>query len=301
MKKILLLFIISVLSVAFAENTNILKSDYEKDADLIIENSDNWEPYMQYVEHKIKSSWTSPVEKVSKQIVTKITIAKNGELLDIKIIKSSDNKHVDESAISAIRKSAPFKPLPKKYKGDSIPIEFTFDYKTMNDTTVYNSSDNQLYSSENKKLSLKNNRDIYIEQVNYDKSQQEKTNSTINWHPYMQKLDKTIKRNWKSPAITESRSVTVQFKVNKNGEFSDINILKSSNDKQFDESAIAAVRNSSPYEPLPDQFKGVAVPVEITFGAYINGNNSIIPVRGAGGISSPYNDHVIKTYNMLSH
>ena len=150
MKKILLLFIMSIFSIAFADDINILQSDYEKNLNSSIENSDNWGPYMQYVEHKIKSNWSSPTEKVSKQIVTKITIAKNGELLDAIIIKSSDNKSVDDSAINAIKKSAPFKPLPKKYKGDSVPIEFTFDYNVY--TQAY--SNNPSYTQNTCKTKL---------------------------------------------------------------------------------------------------------------------------------------------------
>jgi len=35
---------------------------------------------------------------------------------------------MDAAAIEAVKASSPFEPLPKEYKGESIPIEFTFDY-----------------------------------------------------------------------------------------------------------------------------------------------------------------------------
>ncbi len=35
---------------------------------------------------------------------------------------------MDASALEALNKSAPFPPLPKKFKGDNIDVQFTFDY-----------------------------------------------------------------------------------------------------------------------------------------------------------------------------
>ncbi len=35
---------------------------------------------------------------------------------------------MDASVLEALNKSAPFSPLPKKYKGNSVDVQFTFDY-----------------------------------------------------------------------------------------------------------------------------------------------------------------------------
>jgi len=55
-------------------------------------------------------------------------IDKSGELKAIKIFKSSGSRKVDDSAILAVEKTAPFKALPEKFSGSSIDIQFTFDY-----------------------------------------------------------------------------------------------------------------------------------------------------------------------------
>ena len=34
--------------------------------------------------------------------------------------------------MSAIELTAPFRPLPPEFKGQSVPIEFTFDYNVLN-------------------------------------------------------------------------------------------------------------------------------------------------------------------------
>ena len=91
----------------------------------------NFAAYMQDVEKKIKQNWNPPKENSSKYVTVKFIIGKNGELIDVTITKSSDVKSVDEAALEAVRASAPFKSLPKNYKGESIPIEFTFDYNVI--------------------------------------------------------------------------------------------------------------------------------------------------------------------------
>ena len=126
----------------------------------------------------------------------------------------------------------------------------------------------------------KNNSDI----DKYTKiSQEMKTNnsSTINWQPYMQELEQTIKNNWipyiqeaaqtiknnKNPFddnILSSKRTVARFIVNKNGELSDIKILKTSGIKLIDDTALNALQKTN-FKPLPEEFNGEAVPVEFTF------------------------------------
>lgn len=87
----------------------------------------NWAPYMKNLECEIKKNWTPVKTGVSSKVVITFVIGKQGELLSHKITTSSNNFFVDKEAINAIKKTV-FAPLPKEYSGNSIPIEFTFNY-----------------------------------------------------------------------------------------------------------------------------------------------------------------------------
>lgn len=92
----------------------------------------NWNPYMRNLEKDIKANWNPPKSDKTTGIVAKFYIEKDGSLKDLKLIKYSKNKELNTSAIDAIKKTAPFRPLPKEFKGESVPVEFSFDYNVIN-------------------------------------------------------------------------------------------------------------------------------------------------------------------------
>ena len=92
----------------------------------------NWGPYMRDLEQRIKRNWSPPKGDSSKRVVITFTIARDGRLLNHHITKSSGVPLADRAAMSAIELTAPFRPLPPEFKGQSVPIEFTFDYNVLN-------------------------------------------------------------------------------------------------------------------------------------------------------------------------
>jgi len=92
----------------------------------------NWGPYMRDLEQRIKRNWSPPKGDSSKRVVITFTIARDGRLLNHRITKSSGVPLADRAAMSAIEATAPFRPLPPEFKGQSVPIEFTFDYNVLN-------------------------------------------------------------------------------------------------------------------------------------------------------------------------
>lgn len=93
-----------------------------------IKNGINFEPYLKNLQDKIKANWNPPKHKKTKHIKVRFTIDKKGNLLNPKISSSSKNKECDSAALKALNDSAPFEPLPSEYNGNTIDIEFTFDY-----------------------------------------------------------------------------------------------------------------------------------------------------------------------------
>ena len=85
-------------------------------------------PYMRELQRRIKMNWDPPKGNESKRVVLMFKIAKDGRLLSCSVFKSSGLPNADKAAISAVQATAPFRPLPAEFKGQSIDIQFTFDY-----------------------------------------------------------------------------------------------------------------------------------------------------------------------------
>ena len=88
----------------------------------------NFGPYMRELQGQIKSNWEPQKGNESKQVVLLFRIARDGRLLSCSVFKSSGLPSADKAAINAVQLTAPFKPLPADFKGQSIDIQFTFDY-----------------------------------------------------------------------------------------------------------------------------------------------------------------------------
>ena len=91
-------------------------------------------PYMRELQRRIKMNWDPPKGNESKRVVLLFKIAKDGRLLSCSVFKSSGLPNADKAAINAVHLAAPFRPLPPEFKGQSIDIQFTFDYNVFGAT-----------------------------------------------------------------------------------------------------------------------------------------------------------------------
>lgn len=112
-------------------------------------------PYMTRMQDKIKSNWAPPAVDINAQIVVKYRILKNGSLESYGISSSSGSQELDNAAIEALKKAAPFEPLPEGFNKESILVQFTFDYQKPN-----NQSSNQNYQGETRNSQQNSNRQI---------------------------------------------------------------------------------------------------------------------------------------------
>ena len=86
-------------------------------------------PYMRELQRRIKLNWDPPKGNESKTVILLFKIAKDGRLLSCRVNKSSGLPSADQAALKAVELTAPFRPLPADFKGQSIDIQFTFDYR----------------------------------------------------------------------------------------------------------------------------------------------------------------------------
>ena len=85
-------------------------------------------PYMRDLQRRIKMNWDPPKGNESKRVVLLFKIARDGRLLSCTVSKSSGLPAADKAAINAVHLTAPFRPLPANFQGQSVDIQFTFDY-----------------------------------------------------------------------------------------------------------------------------------------------------------------------------
>ncbi|MBQ8460158.1 TonB C-terminal domain-containing protein [bacterium] len=96
--------------------------------DTKIENPDIFKDYMRNMQKKIKSNWIPPKQSTSKRVVLLYSIKRNGELGKYEVLETSGDFNMDNAAVRALKKSAPFGKLPKEFKGDHVDVQFSFDY-----------------------------------------------------------------------------------------------------------------------------------------------------------------------------
>jgi TonB family protein len=86
-------------------------------------------PYIAELQRRIKRNWAPPTEDRNKRVVIVFHISRDGRLLSMHMKGTSGSPTADQAAMAAVRLSAPFRPLPPGYRGNDIPVEFTFDYQ----------------------------------------------------------------------------------------------------------------------------------------------------------------------------
>ena len=74
---------------------------------------------------------------------------------------------------------------------------------------------------------------------------------------YMVDLQRRIKKNWFPPKVSESKKITVTFKIHRMGELSDLKLVTSSGVSIADSAALKAVENAAPFRPLPEGSKEI--------------------------------------------
>lgn len=95
----------------------------------------------------------------------------------------------------------------------------------------------------------------------------------IDFGPYMEELQRRIKRAWRPPRGNESKRVVVTFKISTDGQLRDLAIKKGSGFEPSDKAALLAVQEAAPFARLP-QGAPSSVDIEFTFDYNVFGSKS---------------------------
>ena len=83
----------------------------------------------------MKRNWDKPVVE-SNRVFVEFVVAKDGKLVSVKIINTSCDPGVDDSALNAIKFASPFKPLPAGFVGEYCKFQFNFGQNFFDGTVI---------------------------------------------------------------------------------------------------------------------------------------------------------------------
>ena len=94
----------------------------------------------------------------------------------------------------------------------------------------------------------------------------------VDFDSYINRLLATVKRNWyavmpESALMGDKGVVVITFRIKKDGvvPLPDPNLERTSGKEPLDSAAMSSIRTSSPFEPLPTQFKGPEIELRFIF------------------------------------
>jgi len=92
----------------------------------------------------------------------------------------------------------------------------------------------------------------------------------VDFRPYLLQVLAAVRRNWfavypEAARLGQRGQVVLQFAIGKRGELNKVVFSTESGAKALDQSAVAAISASNPLPPLPADFKGERVVLQLTF------------------------------------
>lgn len=116
------------VDIEFTFDYNVFKKKQQNSAISNALQKVNFKPYMKKLQKIIKKEWHPPRGTESSVIVTTFTVHNDGSVDHLNIKEEAPLLAANHAALEAIKAAAPLPPLPKDFKGDSVDIEFSFDY-----------------------------------------------------------------------------------------------------------------------------------------------------------------------------
>jgi len=89
--------------------------------------------YVDAVRNRISSNWlqstVDPTVRWAPRAQFSFQILRDGTVTNVQMMQSSGNRSVDNSALRAILSSSPMSGLPSNYSGNSVTVEFWFEFR----------------------------------------------------------------------------------------------------------------------------------------------------------------------------
>ena len=88
--------------------------------------------YFAHIKRKIELTWSYPEEAaragIYGELMLRFTLLRNGRLEDVKLVRSSGSRILDEEAIRAVKFANPYNPFPRRITKNRLRINAVFSY-----------------------------------------------------------------------------------------------------------------------------------------------------------------------------
>jgi len=89
-------------------------------------------PYLEALKRRVERQWRHENPNSSTETIVVFSINRTGQVTDLSMRRGSGSSRVDQAAVNAIQRAAPFAPLPAGYRPLQLNIEFTFSIFDIN-------------------------------------------------------------------------------------------------------------------------------------------------------------------------
>ncbi len=115
------------------EDAESREQDFDNDIVSLDTKEFKYSPYFDSIKRKIHSVWRYPEDAMSRGISGSLTvrfsISKDGKLMDVKLLKPTNHRILDDEAVRAVKTAAPFDKFPPAIAKNQLNIVATFSYK----------------------------------------------------------------------------------------------------------------------------------------------------------------------------
>lgn len=231
MKKIamvfaLVLYFVSLQNCVFADDT------YNK------------RMYMDNMVKTINANWLTPLDAKGKSNIVSFILDKNGNLSNVKMVRSSEDDQFDDSAMSALCKTNSFGPL---VNGDDMLYVQVFFSPIF--TTVTTSTQLPGVQPDNN-VNVTNVANVI---------------QSSDFSNYDMTLQNQINANWTPKKQNTSRNAVMTLELSKDGSMNSIKLVKSSKNGNFDLSVLESILKSVPLAALPAGYNEDSKKIQLNY------------------------------------
>ncbi len=202
--------------------------------------------YMKRVQSRIYKRWKSIKTRTPISVTVSYKIKADGTLTSVDIKDPSSNKLLNERALDAIKKAAPFESIP----------EFQCIESAMEDGQIELGIS---FSSQTKKAFKKNPRMLRNNRLVIIKTDKTKPIQA----QWLKAFKSQIKDQWDYVLPKSTLPVILQCVIDSTGNIKSLKVKKSSGNKKKDKMAQKSLEYAAPFSLLPEDFTEKSVELEL--------------------------------------
>jgi TonB family protein len=88
-----------------------------------------YERYLRQIKRKIEQGWVLAADIGEGDLIVVFSVERSGKLSRVKLLRSSGNRRLDASALSAVRAAGPFAPMPPQMALARLHVRASFCYR----------------------------------------------------------------------------------------------------------------------------------------------------------------------------